>query len=116
MRMTVEECQKSICGLMKRHEALKVKDLNSLSGCQMVQRAHGGAVAIHSESDEPPYTIREREMREEKQQIGLTAASLVGRRGMILVDTVSTSSRSFGASPIRKASPPSSTGFRLSWS
>jgi len=114
--MTVEECQKSICGLMKRHEALKVKDLNSLSGCQMVQRAHGGAVAIHSESDEPPYTIREREMREEKQQIGLTAASLVGRRGMILVDTVSTSSRSFGASPIRKTSPPSSTGFRLSWS
>ena len=131
MRVAVEELQKSICGFRERHEALEVKDLRStrdtssviirrdlkfLSGCQMVEGAYGGAVAIHLESAKPPYAIRDREMEEEKQQIGLTAASLVGRRGMNPIDTVNTSSHSFGASPFRKTSPPSSTGFRLPWS
>jgi DeoR/GlpR family transcriptional regulator of sugar metabolism len=43
-----------------------------------------------SEADEPPYTIREREMQLEKHWIGLKAASLVGEREVILIDIGST--------------------------
>jgi DeoR family transcriptional regulator of aga operon len=56
----------------------------------MVQRVHGGAAVVRSEVDEPPYTIREREMRLEKQRIGFAAASLIGEREMIIVDIGST--------------------------
>jgi DeoR/GlpR family transcriptional regulator of sugar metabolism len=45
---------------------------------------------MRSEGEEPPYTIREREMPLEKQRIGLTAASLVGEREVILIDIGST--------------------------
>ncbi len=104
-RMTVDERRKTICDFLKTHKVLSVeylssllgssamtirRDLNCLANQGMVQRVHGGAAVVRSEVDEPPYTIREREMKLEKQRIGLAAASLIGEREMIIVDIGST--------------------------
>lgn len=104
-RMTVDERRKTICDFLKTHKVLSVeylssllgssamtirRDLNYLANQGMVQRVHGGAAVVRSEVDEPPYTIREREMQLEKQRIGFTAASLIGEREMIIVDIGST--------------------------
>jgi DeoR family fructose operon transcriptional repressor len=103
--MTVEERRKTICELLKNHKVLSVeylssllgtspmtvrRDLNFLGDHDYLQRVHGGAAVTRSEAEEPPYTIREREMQLEKQRIGLTAASLVGEREVILIDIGST--------------------------
>jgi DeoR/GlpR family transcriptional regulator of sugar metabolism len=66
------------------------RDLNFLGDRHLVQRVHGGAAVKRTEVDEPPYTIREREMQLEKEQIGLQAASMVREREVILVDIGST--------------------------
>ncbi len=104
-RMTIDERRKTICDFLKTHKVLSVeylssllgssamtirRDLNYLANQGMVQRVHGGAAVVRSEVDEPPYTIREREMRLEKQRIGFAAASLIGEREMIIVDIGST--------------------------
>lgn len=103
--MTVEERRKTICELLKTHKVLTVeylstllgtsamtirRDLNVLGHQELLQRVHGGAAVKRSEADEPPYTIREREMQLEKQRIGLAAASLVGEREVVLIDIGST--------------------------
>ena len=104
-RMTIAERRKSISDFLKTHKVLSVeylsahlgcsamtirRDLNYLSQQGLIQRVHGGAAVVRSEVDEPPYTIREREMQLEKQRIGLVAASLVGEREMIIIDIGST--------------------------
>jgi DeoR/GlpR family transcriptional regulator of sugar metabolism len=104
-RMTLDERRKTICDFLKTHKVLSVeflssllgnsamtirRDLNYLANQGIVQRVHGGAAVMRSEVDEPPYTIREREMQLEKQRIGLAAASLIGEREMIIVDIGST--------------------------
>lgn len=104
-KMTIEERRKTICELLKTHKVLSVeylstllgmssmtirRDLNLLGQSERLQRVHGGAAVRRSEAEEPPYTIREREMPLEKQRIGLTAASLVGEREVILIDIGST--------------------------
>jgi DeoR/GlpR family transcriptional regulator of sugar metabolism len=104
-RMSIYQRRETICELLKTHKILSVeyfssvlgnspmtirRDLNYLSAQKVIQRVHGGAAVIRSEADEPPYTIREREMQVEKQRIGLAAASLVAERDMILVDIGST--------------------------
>ena len=103
--MTIDERRKTICDFLKTHKVLSVeylssllgssamtirRDLNYLANQGMVQRVHGGAAVVRSEVDEPPYTIREREMKLEKQRIGFAAASLIGEREMIIVDIGST--------------------------
>jgi DeoR/GlpR family transcriptional regulator of sugar metabolism len=104
-KMTVEERRKTICELLKTHKVLSVEYLSTLLGIspmtirrdltflddhEFLQRVHGGAAVTRSEAEEPPYTIREREMQMEKQRIGLAAASLVGEREVILIDIGST--------------------------
>jgi len=104
-KTTIEERRRTICELLQSHKVLTVERLGKLLGASsmtirrdldllgnqgLVQRIHGGAAVRRSEADEPPYTIREREMQLEKQWIGLRAASLVGEREVILVDIGST--------------------------
>ncbi len=104
-KMTIEERRKTICELLNTHKVLSVEYLSTLLGTspmtirrdldllrkhELLQRVHGGAAVMRSEAEEPPYTIREREMPVEKQRIGLAAASLVGEREVILIDIGST--------------------------
>ncbi len=104
-KITIAERRRTICELLKTHKVLSVESLSSLlgsspmtvrrdlyylAGQNLIQRVHGGAAVVRSEMDEPPYTIREREMQLEKQQIGLAAASLIGEREMIIIDIGST--------------------------
>jgi DeoR/GlpR family transcriptional regulator of sugar metabolism len=104
-KTTIEERRRTICELLKSHKVLTVERLSKLLGASpmtirrdlellgsqgFIQRIHGGAAVRRSEDDEPPYTIREREMQLEKQGIGLKAASLVGEREVILIDIGST--------------------------
>ncbi len=104
-RMLIHERRNTICDLLKAHKVLTVeylssvlkispmtirRDLNYLADHGMAERIHGGAAVVRSEADEPPYTIREREMQLEKHQIGLVAASLIGEREMIIIDIGST--------------------------
>ena len=104
-RMSIDQRRRNICELLKTHKVLSVeylssllgssamtirRDLNYLAHQAMVQRVHGGAAVMRSEVDEPPYTIREREMQLEKQRIGFAAASLIGEREMIIIDIGST--------------------------
>jgi len=104
-KMTVEGRRRAICELLKSHKVLTVEYLSSLFGASLMtirrdldflstqgllQRVHGGAAVRRSEAEEPPYTIREREMQLEKQWIGLQAASMVGERDVILIDIGST--------------------------
>jgi DeoR/GlpR family transcriptional regulator of sugar metabolism len=104
-QMTIAERRKAISDFLKTHKVLSVEYLSSHLGCStmtirrdltylsdqgLIQRVHGGAAVVRSEVDEPPYTIREREMQLEKQRIGLAAASLVGEREMIIIDIGST--------------------------
>lgn len=103
--MTIEDRRNTICELLKSGKILSIdylssvlgnspmtirRDLSFLSERGLVQRVHGGAALSRSEVTEPPYTIREREMQREKQQIGLAAAGLVGEREALLIDIGST--------------------------
>jgi DeoR/GlpR family transcriptional regulator of sugar metabolism len=103
--MSIDERRNAICDLLKADKALSVeylsaalgssamtirRDLRYLSNRKLIQRVHGGAAVVRSEADEPPYTIRERDMPAEKQRIGAAAASLVRERDMLLVDIGST--------------------------
>jgi DeoR/GlpR family transcriptional regulator of sugar metabolism len=104
-KMTIADRRKAISDFLKTHKVLGVEYLSSHLGCSamtirrdlnylshqgLIQRVHGGAAVVRSEVDEPPYTIREREMQLEKQRIGLAAASLIGEREMIIIDIGST--------------------------
>ena len=58
-------------------EATIRRDLEKLDGQGMVQRAHGGAVALESALPEPPIIRRLSDHQEEKRRIGMAAAHLV---------------------------------------
>ncbi|HNP85276.1 MAG TPA: DeoR/GlpR family DNA-binding transcription regulator [Kouleothrix sp.] len=58
-------------------EATIRRDLEKLDGQGVIQRAHGGAVALESALPEPPIVRRLRDNQDEKRRIGLAAARLV---------------------------------------
>jgi DeoR/GlpR family transcriptional regulator of sugar metabolism len=53
------------------------RDLEALSDQGLVQRIHGGAIAVRKAPPEPPLLHRAQEMAEEKRRIGQAVANLV---------------------------------------
>lgn len=66
------------------------RDLSHLMERGLIQRVHGGASAPRSGDNEPPYVVRSLEMMREKKAIGASAAELVQKTQVILVDVGST--------------------------
>jgi len=104
-REQIGERRDRICELLRTHRTLSVGYL-SLPPAHVatdhspgspaagllgkVARIRGGVALVGGEVDEPPYMIRSREMRREKDAIGAAAAELVGDREVLLVDIGST--------------------------
>jgi DeoR/GlpR family transcriptional regulator of sugar metabolism len=73
-RITVLE----ICEQFSVSEATARRDLEQLADQGLLQRVHGGAIAIHRAAPEHPILIRGQEQAEEKSRIGKAAAALIG--------------------------------------
>lgn len=58
-------------------EATIRRDLEKLNGRGIIQRAHGGAIAVERAAPEPPVILRMEECAEEKRRIGQAAAQLI---------------------------------------
>ena len=72
-RITVAE----ICAQFSVSEATARRDLEQLAGQGLIQRVHGGAIAIHRAAPELPILERSQEQSEEKSRIGRAAADLI---------------------------------------
>lgn len=66
------------------------RDLLELSSTGRVRRVHGGAVAAHGRSYEPPYLVRAQEEVPAKRAIAEAAARLILEGDSVAVDTGST--------------------------
>ncbi len=66
------------------------RDLERLAGAGLLQRAHGGAVALERAAPEPPVASRAGERADEKQRIGRAAAALIGAGETIFLGSGST--------------------------
>jgi len=72
-RITVAD----ICQRFSISEATARRDLEHLAAQGMLQRVHGGGIAIRQAPPELPILLREGEQGEEKKRIGRAAAALV---------------------------------------
>jgi len=66
-----------ICERFGVSEATARRDLETLSARGVVQRVHGGAIAVHQAAPEEPILRRSHEQEAEKERIGRAAASLI---------------------------------------
>jgi len=66
-----------ICAAFDVSEATARRDLEALATQGLIQRVHGGALAIRKASPESPMLVRSQEQAQEKQWIGRAAAALV---------------------------------------
>lgn len=66
------------------------RDLTYLLSRGLIQRIHGGASIPRTGDNEPPYVVRSLEMASEKRAIGATAAAMVKKSEVILLDVGST--------------------------
>jgi DeoR/GlpR family transcriptional regulator of sugar metabolism len=73
-RITVPE----ICEHFSVSEATARRDLEQLAEQGLLQRVHGGAIAVHRAAPELPILVRSQEQAEEKRRIGKAAAALIG--------------------------------------
>lgn len=77
-------------------EALEVsdmtirRDLREMEIQGLLRRVHGGAMKIVRHSYEPPYTLRQTQLHEVKQQIGRKAAQLIANSDIIALDSGTT--------------------------
>jgi DeoR/GlpR family transcriptional regulator of sugar metabolism len=79
-RLVQEQQQVRVAELSERlgvSEPTVRRDLQKLEDQGRVRRAHGGAVAVARDQDEPPVMQRATENAEEKRRIGQAAAELV---------------------------------------
>jgi len=72
-RITVAE----ICAQFSVSEATARRDLEQLAGQGLIQRVHGGAIAIRRAAPELPILERSQEQSEEKSRVGRAAAALI---------------------------------------
>lgn len=72
-RVTVEQ----LCEQFQVSLATARRDLNELAGSGMIERVHGGAIAMHRLPPEPPVLRRAAAQNDEKIRIGMAAAELV---------------------------------------
>jgi DeoR/GlpR family transcriptional regulator of sugar metabolism len=73
-RITVPE----ICEHFSVSEATARRDLEQLAEQGLLQRVHGGAIAVRRAAPELPILVRSQEQAEEKRRIGKAAAALIG--------------------------------------
>jgi len=73
LRISVPE----ICAAFAVSEATARRDLEALASRGLIQRVHGGALAIRRASPESPMLVRSQEQAREKQWIGRATAALV---------------------------------------
>ncbi|MCS7286865.1 MAG: DeoR/GlpR family DNA-binding transcription regulator [Anaerolineae bacterium] len=66
------------------------RDLAELERSGLIRRVYGGAVSARGRSYEPPFLIRSRERRAEKERIGQVAASLIRNGESIALDVGTT--------------------------
>jgi DeoR family transcriptional regulator, aga operon transcriptional repressor len=66
-----------ICERFGISEATARRDLEALASQSLIQRVHGGAVAVHDAPPEFPLLQRSAEQLEEKNRIGIKAAEMV---------------------------------------
>ena len=66
------------------------RDLDALEQLGILERSHGGAVLRQSMSVEPLFSQKERQQREEKERIGIAAASMIDEGDMVLINSGST--------------------------
>ncbi len=66
------------------------RDLREMEIQGLLRRVHGGAMRIVRHSYEPPYTVRQTQQREIKQQIGRKAAELIANSDIIALDSGTT--------------------------
>lgn len=66
-----------ICAQFSVSEATARRDLEQLAGQGLIQRVHGGAIAIRRAAPELPILERNQEQPEEKSRVGRAAAALI---------------------------------------
>jgi len=66
-----------ICDYFKISEATARRDLETLAEQGKIQRVHGGAIMVHQAPPEKPFSERTTAQLEEKQRIGVLAATLI---------------------------------------
>ena len=66
-----------ICAQFSVSEATARRDLEQLAGQGLIQRVHGGAIAIRRAAPELPILERSQEQSEEKSRVGQAAAALI---------------------------------------
>lgn len=66
------------------------RDLREMEIQGLLRRVHGGAMQIVRQSYEPPYTLRETQLHEIKQQIGRKAADLIADSDIVALDSGTT--------------------------
>jgi DeoR/GlpR family transcriptional regulator of sugar metabolism len=72
-RLTVAQ----ICEQFSISEATARRDLEQLAGQGLLQRVHGGAIAVRRAAPEMPLLLRSHEQADQKSRIGKTAADLI---------------------------------------
>ncbi len=72
-RLTVAQ----ICEQFSVSEATARRDLEQLAEQGLLQRVHGGAIAVRRAAPEMPILVRSQEQAEEKSRIGKAAAALI---------------------------------------
>ncbi|MCK5737290.1 MAG: DeoR/GlpR transcriptional regulator [Spirochaetaceae bacterium] len=66
------------------------RDLDALEAEGLLERTHGGAIALKAVTGERHYRDKDEENREEKEAIGRMAAELVGENETVLINSGST--------------------------
>jgi DeoR/GlpR family transcriptional regulator of sugar metabolism len=66
------------------------RDLREMDSEGLLRRVHGGAVKVTRHSYEPPFALRQNEMRDVKQRIGRKAAELIKDGDSISLDVGTT--------------------------
>lgn len=67
-----------------------VRDLQELEQEGLIRRVHGGAISVRGASYEPPFSIREARLSEEKQRIAQKAVELITDGDSLILDVGTT--------------------------
>jgi len=79
-----------LCEMLGVSDMTIRRDLRDMDSEGLLRRVHGGAVKITRHSYEPPFALRQNDMREAKQQIGRRAAQLIKDGDSIALDVGTT--------------------------
>src|SRR5579864_5730605 len=67
------------------------RDLDTLGRLGLVHRTHGGALPLRmGTAQEPPFAVKSRQMRSEKERIAMKAAEMVSEGATIILDSGTT--------------------------